>query len=35
PWPRWPQMIRTPQGWWRLPDSEPRIPLLFTLTAQR
>ncbi|GHB33938.1 methyltransferase [Streptomyces xanthochromogenes] len=35
PWPRWPQMVRTPQGWWRLPDSEPRIPLLFTLTAQR
>lgn len=33
PWPRWPQMVRTPSGWWRLP--EPRIPLLYSLLAVR
>lgn len=33
PWPRWPQMARTPSGWWRLP--EPRIPLLYGLLAIR
>ncbi|MEU3253432.1 class I SAM-dependent methyltransferase [Streptomyces sp. NPDC006997] len=33
PWPRWPQMVRTPSGWWRLP--EPRIPLLYGLLAAR
>ncbi|MCT9082075.1 class I SAM-dependent methyltransferase [Streptomyces fulvoviolaceus] len=33
PWPRWPQMTRTPSGWWRLP--EPRIPLLYGLLAGR
>ncbi|MFF4397462.1 class I SAM-dependent methyltransferase [Streptomyces sp. NPDC001480] len=33
PWPRWPQMVRTPSDWWRLP--EPRIPLLFSLLATR
>ncbi|MEU6553300.1 class I SAM-dependent methyltransferase [Streptomyces sp. NPDC046915] len=33
PWPRWPQMVRTPSGWWRLP--EPRIPLLYSLLATR
>lgn len=33
PWPRWPQMVRTPGGWWRLP--EPRIPLLYGLLATR
>ncbi|SNX56371.1 methyltransferase family protein [Streptomyces sp. TLI_55] len=33
PWPRWPQMVRTPSGWWRLP--EPRIPLLYGLLATR
>ncbi len=33
PWPRWPQMTRTPSGWWRLPESEPRIPLLYGLLA--
>ncbi|WP_344632539.1 class I SAM-dependent methyltransferase [Streptomyces glaucosporus] len=35
PWPRWPRMVRTESGWWRLPDSEPRIPLLFALLAAR
>ncbi|MET9908108.1 methyltransferase [Streptomyces sp. NPDC006476] len=33
PWPRWPQMVRTASGWWRLP--EPRIPLLYGLLASR
>ncbi|MDF3147990.1 MULTISPECIES: class I SAM-dependent methyltransferase [unclassified Streptomyces] len=33
PWQRWPQMVRTPSGWWRLP--EPRIPLLYGLLATR
>ncbi|KKD06890.1 class I SAM-dependent methyltransferase [Streptomyces sp. WM6386] len=33
PWPRWPQMVRTPSGWWRLPA--PRIPLLYGLLATR
>jgi SAM-dependent methyltransferase len=33
PWPRWPQMTRTPSGWWRLPETEPRIPLLYGLLA--
>jgi SAM-dependent methyltransferase len=35
PWPRWPQMVRTPSGWWRLPEDEPRIPLLYGLLASR
>ncbi|MGW2813823.1 class I SAM-dependent methyltransferase [Streptomyces sp. NPDC001415] len=35
PWPRWPHMVPTPQGWWRLPDTAPRIPLLYALTAER
>nr|WP_189322855.1 class I SAM-dependent methyltransferase [Streptomyces flaveus] len=35
PWPRWPEMNRTPSGWWRLPDSSPRIPLLYGLLARR
>jgi SAM-dependent methyltransferase len=33
PWQRWPRMVRTPSGWWRLP--EPRIPLLYGLLATR
>lgn len=35
PWPRWPQMTRTPGGWWRLPEEEPRLPLLYALRAVR
>ncbi|MEV7345221.1 class I SAM-dependent methyltransferase [Streptomyces sp. NPDC093544] len=35
PWPRWPQMTRTPSRWWRLPETEPRIPLLYGLLASR
>jgi len=33
PWQRWPQMVRTPSGWWRLPA--PRVPLLYGLLAAR
>ncbi|WP_128378291.1 class I SAM-dependent methyltransferase [Streptomyces cavernae] len=33
PWPRWPEMDRTPSGWWRLPKTSPRIPLLYGLLA--
>jgi SAM-dependent methyltransferase len=33
PWPRWPRMRRTERGWWRLPDDEPRVPLLYALRA--
>ncbi|MEU6083654.1 class I SAM-dependent methyltransferase [Streptomyces sp. NPDC047108] len=35
PWPRWPHMVRTPGGWWRLPDEAPRVPLLYALRATR
>jgi SAM-dependent methyltransferase len=35
PWPRWTTMQQTPEGWWRLPDDAPRIPLLFALKAIR
>jgi SAM-dependent methyltransferase len=35
PWPRWPDMARTEDGWFRLPDSSPRIPLLYALKASR
>ncbi|GGZ34766.1 methyltransferase [Streptomyces inusitatus] len=31
PWPRWPEMERTENGWWRLPEGSPRIPHLFAL----
>lgn len=33
PWPRWPRMRPTDRGWWRLPDDEPKVPLLFGLRA--
>lgn len=33
PWPRWPRMTPTGRGWWRLPDGEPRIPLMYGLRA--
>jgi SAM-dependent methyltransferase len=35
PWPRWPRMVPTERGWFRLPDDEPRIPLLYGLRAER
>jgi SAM-dependent methyltransferase len=35
PWPRWPDMVRTDDGWFRLPESAPRIPLLYAIKASR
>ncbi|WP_344321234.1 class I SAM-dependent methyltransferase [Streptomyces macrosporus] len=35
PWPRWSRMVRTESGGWRLPDSDPRVPLLYALLAMR
>lgn len=33
PWPRWERMVRDESGWWRLPPTDPLIPLLYGLTA--
>ncbi|MEV6849056.1 class I SAM-dependent methyltransferase [Actinoplanes sp. NPDC051411] len=35
PWPRWPGMVPTGTGFWRLPDDAPRIPLFYALAASR
>jgi SAM-dependent methyltransferase len=36
PWPRWPRMVRDEDsGWWQLPPEDPRIPLLYALTARK
>jgi SAM-dependent methyltransferase len=35
PWPRWPAMVRSDSGWWVMPDSEPRIPVIYGLKARR
>ena len=35
PWPRFAGMVRGEDGWFRLPDSMPRIPLLYALLARR
>ena len=35
PWPRWSGMTREADGWFRLPDSMPRIPLLYALKARK
>lgn len=32
---RWGRMIRDESGWWRLPPTDPRIPLLYGLTAAK
>ncbi|KAF4407532.1 MULTISPECIES: class I SAM-dependent methyltransferase [Streptomyces] len=34
-WPRWARMEGTAHGTWRLPDGEPRIPLVYALLAER
>jgi SAM-dependent methyltransferase len=34
PWPRWPEMIPAGDGFWRLPDAAPRIPLFYALSAR-
>jgi SAM-dependent methyltransferase len=33
PWPHWPRMQPTERGWFRLPDEEPRLPLMYALRA--
>jgi hypothetical protein len=33
PWPRWPRMGADRAPWYRLPEGEPRIPLMFALGA--
>jgi len=33
PWPRWERMVQDSSGWWHLPPSDPRIPLLYGLRA--
>ncbi|MFH9228117.1 class I SAM-dependent methyltransferase [Streptomyces lydicus] len=33
PWKRFDSMVRAENGWWRLPPSEPIIPLLYALRA--
>lgn len=35
PWPRWKDMVRGADGWFRLPETAPRIPLLYALRARR
>ncbi|MGQ4517044.1 methyltransferase [Streptomyces sp. DW26H14] len=35
PWPRWPHMTAGDDGWWRLPEDAPRVPLLYALRAER
>lgn len=35
PWPRWPRMVRTDNGWWAMPESEPRFPVLYGLKAYK
>jgi SAM-dependent methyltransferase len=35
PWPRWKHMVRAEGGWWRLPNADPRIPLLYALRATK
>ena len=36
PWPRWERMVRDEEsGWWRLPPTDPRTPLLYSLTATK
>lgn len=35
PWPRWPAMVRTDSGWWALPPTQPRFPVMYGLKASR
>jgi SAM-dependent methyltransferase len=35
PWPRWPDMVADSDGWFRLPDPAPRIPLLYALRVRK
>ncbi len=35
PWPRWPHMVPAGNGFWRLPDDAPRVPLFYALAGSR
>ncbi|MFI5781204.1 class I SAM-dependent methyltransferase [Nocardia sp. NPDC051570] len=36
PWPRWERMLRDDaSGWWYLPPTDPKIPLLYALSATK
>jgi len=35
PWCPWPGMVKGVDGWWRLPDGMPRLPLTYSLRAVR
>ncbi|MEE6179100.1 hypothetical protein [Mycobacterium sp. 050134] len=35
PWQRRPQMGRTDGGWWVMPASEPRFPIIYALKATK
>lgn len=35
PWPRFPSMVAGEDGWFRLPEQAPRIPLLYAIRARR
>lgn len=35
PWPRWSSMVPASEGWFRLPDDAPRIPLLYAVLASK
>ncbi|MDQ3404026.1 MAG: class I SAM-dependent methyltransferase [Actinomycetota bacterium] len=35
PWPRWESMVNTRGAWHRLPESAPRIPLLYAVSATK
>lgn len=35
PWPRWPHMAPAGNGFWRLPDDAPRVPLFYALAGSR
>ncbi|RAU94669.1 SAM-dependent methyltransferase [Mycobacterium colombiense] len=33
PWRRWPLMVPSDNGWWTMPESEPRFPVMYGLKA--
>lgn len=35
PWKRFEKMVQADNGWWRLPEAEPKLPLLFALRARK
>jgi len=35
PWQGVPMLVPTPDGWWRLPDGHPRIPVSFSVRAKK